>query len=50
MMKIEPSSYKHFSDAKNLYSLTRCQKLPYKDIKCVDGFPEEEITRGMILM
>ena len=40
----KPSSYINYLDANNLYGLTMCQKLPYKDIKFVEGnFTEEHI-------
>ena len=40
----QPSSYINYLDANNLYGLAMCQKLPYKDIKFVEGnFTEEHI-------
>ena len=40
----KPSSYINYLDANNLYGLAMCQKLPYKDIKFVEGnFTEEHI-------
>ena len=39
----KPSSYINYLDANNLYGLAMCQKLPYKDIKFVEGFTEEDI-------
>ena len=40
----KPSSYINYLDANNLYGLAMCQKLPYKDIKFIEGnFTEEHI-------
>ena len=39
----KPSSYINYLDANNLYGLAMCQKLPYKDIKFVEGFTENDI-------
>ena len=40
----KPSSYINYLDANNLYGLAMCQKLPYKDIKFVEGnFTEDHI-------
>ena len=40
----KPSSYINYLDANNLYGLAMCQKLPYKDIKFVNDFKEENIN------
>ena len=40
----KPSSYINYLDANNLYGLAMCQKLPYKDIKFVDNFTEEQLN------
>ena len=40
----KPSSYINYLDANNLYGLAMCQKLPYKDIKFIEGnFTEHHI-------
>ena len=40
----KPTSYINYLDANNLYGLAMCQKLPYKDIKFVEGnFTEDHI-------